>query len=517
MHIITGDETGFLKLVNVTNRNYIKYGNYQSRDYGISDVMYIKEKKMILSLKINSTIDMYSINQSINNDVDVDCDERVDITSSSSIFINNYNNLIYRKCIDNIIIEKPKAFQNIISNNKRSNVIVVYNTIGEIATYRINGNNNNTNYDNNDAYCIDNISNFNISNNIEVSDTCHSGEMLFGGKENDAKIYNIETQQMIWNALNVSQDKLHLRVPVWITAIAFQQPYINNNIFYTGTAYKHIRMYDTKSSQRPVVSIDIGGDYRISSICPSINSSIKDDNDTDSSRYLYVADTSGGLSLWDMRQQRRLHVMKSAAGSIRRMVTSDNGEYLACVGLDRFLRVYDTTTNAITDAVYLKNRLNCCIFAEIGSGDSSRGGVVKSKRTKCRRMAVHNEEDDDLLEVVGDNDDDDDDDDDDDENDDDDDDDENDDDDDEEDDDNDNDNEEDDDDEEDDDGQDEDENEEQDDSEDEVSEDKDDRHQPPLLKKLTLKPQTKRQKLHSRNINPGISNNKKRRHASIHG
>ena len=498
MRIITGDETGLLKLINVTKRNYIKYGNIQSRDYGISDVMYIKEKKMILSLKINSTIDMYSINQSINNDVDVDGDERVDTTS---IFVNNCNNLMYRKSIDNIIIEKPKAFQNIISNHYRSNLIVIYNTIGEIATYRINDNNNN-NYDNNNAYCIDNISNFNIYNNIEVSDTCHNGEILFGGKENDAKIYNIETQQMIWNALNVSQDKLHLRVPVWITAIAFQQPYINNNIFYTGTAYKHIRMYDTKSSQRPVVSIDIGGDYRISSICPLINSSIKDDNDTDSSRYLYVGDTSGGLSLWDMRQQRRLHVMKSAAGSIRRMVTSDNGEYLACVGLDRFLRVYDTTTNAITDAVYLKNRLNCCIFAEIGSGDSSRGGLVKSKRTKSRRMAVHNEEDDDLLEVVGDNDDDDDDEedgDDDDDN--------------EEDDDDDDDDDENDDDEKDDDGH---EDEEQDDSEDEVIEDNDDIHQSPLLKKSTHKPQTKGQQLHSRNINPGISNNKKRRHASIH-
>jgi octaprenyl-diphosphate synthase len=50
MHIITGDETGLLKLINVTNRNYIKYGNIQSRDYGISDVMYIKEKKMTLPL-----------------------------------------------------------------------------------------------------------------------------------------------------------------------------------------------------------------------------------------------------------------------------------------------------------------------------------------------------------------------------------------------------------------------------------------------------------------------------------
>lgn len=482
MYIITGDETGLLKLVNVTNRNYIKYGDYQSRDYGISDVMYIKEKRMILSLKINSTIDMYSIIHSNNNDVDVDYDVS--------------NNLIYRKSIDNIIIEKPKAFQNIISNHKRSDVITIYNTIGDIATYRVNDNNNDSN-----AYCIDNISNFNINNNIEVSDTCHNGEILFGGKENDAKIYNIETQQMIWNALNVSQDKLHLRVPIWITAIAFQQPYINNNIFYTGTAYKHIRMYDTKSSQRPIVSIDIGGDYRISSICPSINSSIKDDddhhhNDSDASRYLYVGDTSGGLSLWDMRQQRRLHVMKSAAGSIRRMVTSDDGQYLACVGLDRFLRVYDTTTNAITDAVYLKNRLNCCLFAEIGSGDSSRGGVVKRKRKKNRRMAVQNEDDDDLLEVVGDDDDDDDEEDDDD------------------------DDEEDDDEEEDDDNdddeEDKDEDEEQEVSEDEVVEDYIDIHQPPLLKKLTVKQNKRQLGLHSRNINADSSGKKKGRHTSIH-
>ena len=58
-----------------------------------------------------------------------------------------------------------------------------------------------------------------------------------------------------FEAKNVSQDKLRVRVPIWITCLSFLA---TDNKVVTGTAYKHMRIYDTKADRRPIMSIDIG-------------------------------------------------------------------------------------------------------------------------------------------------------------------------------------------------------------------------------------------------------------------
>lgn len=161
-----------------------------------------------------------------------------------------------------------------------------------------------------------------------------------------------------------------------------------STLFYTGTAYRHVRMYDMQASRQPVVTFEIGPDYRVASILPSSGS--------DSERLLYVADTTGGLTQWDMRMQRRVATLKGAAGSIRQMRLSSDGQHLACVGLDRFLRVYDTTTNKLESSVYLKNRLNTCVFLE---GEAPKVRVPKMKR-KISGKQVSNDADEDVLEEL---------------------------------------------------------------------------------------------------------------------
>lgn len=50
----------------------------------------------------------------------------------------------------------------------------------------------------------------------------------------------------------------------------------------TGTGYKHVRLYDIKAGQQPSFSIDIGGDYRVTSVQPTADGNA-----------LFVADCSG--------------------------------------------------------------------------------------------------------------------------------------------------------------------------------------------------------------------------------
>lgn len=54
--------------------------------------------------------------------------------------------------------------------------------------------------------------------------------------------------------------------------------------FVTGTGHKHIRLYDVKASQQPSFSIDILGEYRVTSIQPTVDGNA-----------LFVGDCSGTL------------------------------------------------------------------------------------------------------------------------------------------------------------------------------------------------------------------------------
>ena len=80
--------------------------------------------------------------------------------------------------------------------------------------------------------------------------------MATGGDERDVCIWDLKTlDQPYWQAKNVKNDKLDLRVPVWITELQW----VNNDQeqLWTGTGYHHIRHYDTKQ-RRPTVSFTLG-------------------------------------------------------------------------------------------------------------------------------------------------------------------------------------------------------------------------------------------------------------------
>ncbi len=360
MFVVTGDETGVVKLVDVCGRTYLRYGDVQSRSKSISAVV-SAGKKSVLTVKINGEIEHYTI----------------DVQDDST-------QLLLEKSA-RTDIERPTGMKQIIQNGTYSDKMLLYNAQGSVSVY--------------DSKAIKsskaNLVNFDVKGPLSVAAMCNNGGVLFGGKENDAKLYSIETQKEIWAAKNVSQDNLHLRVPVWITCMSFRNPLVDSfegdsSVFYTGTAYRHVRMYDMKSSQKPTATLEIGPDFRVSAIQPARGG--------ESDRLLYVSDTTGGITQWDMRTQRRVHTLKGASGSIREMSLSEDGKHLACVGLDRFLRVYDTTSNKLAHSIYLKNRLNTCVFV------AGKVPAVVKEATKKRAAVgaiVDNVEDDDELHELG--------------------------------------------------------------------------------------------------------------------
>eukprot|EP00607_Mallomonas_marina_P009483 CAMPEP_0182420632 /NCGR_PEP_ID=MMETSP1167-20130531/5568_1 /TAXON_ID=2988 /ORGANISM="Mallomonas Sp, Strain CCMP3275" /LENGTH=344 /DNA_ID=CAMNT_0024596833 /DNA_START=295 /DNA_END=1329 /DNA_ORIENTATION=- len=292
------------------------------------------------------------------------------------------------------ILSCPENLSNIICYNPTGNVKII----------------------NRDIFAVS--SEFQARGPINAGASCYNG-VAFGGKENDLQLWDISSKKSIWSAKNVPHDNLSLRVPIWITAITFLNSNQNNSetdtteknaeptvTILTGTAYKQLRLYDVRSKRQPQFSIDIG-DFSVTAILPGV---------TDYT--VYIADVSGGLYLWDLRNKRRVSTLKGNVASIRDLQTNTSRNSIVSVGLERFARLYDITkierenglkssyklistagyapNGHLLTSAYLKNRLNCCLLCD--------GKLPNTSHKRGRDDEEDEEENDDRVQAYRDSD-----------------------------------------------------------------------------------------------------------------
>ncbi|KAE9032961.1 hypothetical protein PR003_g9675 [Phytophthora rubi] len=181
-----------------------------------------------------------------------------------------------------------------------------------------------------------------------------------GGKEHDLNLWSLETQQPLFKAKNVTHDKLDMRVPVWVKDLRFLSTPGNNNghRVVVGTGHRHVRIYDTNTKRRPVQQLDNFGENPIQSICVS----------PDETR-VYVGDTGGNLDILDLRILKHMGRCTGPVGSIRDISCHPTLPYIAAVGLDRMVHVFDINTRKYRHTIYAKQRLNSVLFCADGLKD----------------------------------------------------------------------------------------------------------------------------------------------------
>lgn len=91
----------------------------------------------------------------------------------------------------------------------------------------------------------------------------------YGGEENLVKLIklfnNYTDLEKIWEAKNVANDRLDMRVPVWPTALKFLDPIKSGNIdsdklnyqFAVVTHWSHLGIYQTQHGRKPLHYIDL--------------------------------------------------------------------------------------------------------------------------------------------------------------------------------------------------------------------------------------------------------------------
>ncbi|KAJ1994778.1 Ribosome biogenesis protein nsa1 (NOP7-associated protein 1) [Coemansia spiralis] len=170
-----------------------------------------------------------------------------------------------------------------------------------------------------------------------------------GTEKNDG--YQRPTCEPLFRSKNVPNDKLDMRVPVWVTDIRFLNDNALSPQLAVSTGHKQIRIYDTKARQRPVHNWEAGKHP----IYHLLASHTKPE--------LFFADNMGGLQQLDMRMGKVVGGYKGIAGAVKSIALSEDGTKVAAAGLDRFLRVYEADgMRRLLHRAYIKQRVSHVVW-----------------------------------------------------------------------------------------------------------------------------------------------------------
>ncbi|CAM9484830.1 unnamed protein product [Laminaria digitata] len=232
---------------------------------------------------------------------------------------------------------------------------------------------------------------FSIRGPVSAAITASTGAgglaLAAGGRDNDLKAWDINTNQCTWKAKNVPHDFLDMQQPMWITSLRSLQPDANSSSsggggsgggsglqqLVAGTAHRQVRLYDARAQKRPTHSID-ADEHGITTMAVAPDG-----------REVVVADTAGLVRVLDLRKMKWGRRFEGPAGSVRGLAFHPTLPVLACVGLDRMARVFDYRSREQKFQVYLKQRLNAVLFdgegeVRVDAGTAQAGDPKKEGR-----------------------------------------------------------------------------------------------------------------------------------------
>ena len=239
-----------------------------------------------------------------------------------------------------------------------------------------------------------------------------------GGEENLIKLYKLtedfQTLTKIWEAKNVKNDRLDMRVPVWPMSLKFLNPSEKikqkdqiNYQFVTITRYSHLGIYQTQHGKKPLHYIDLLPNREPLTSLELIDS---DNNKLTPLGNLRSSDiTNFNFITTDTKNQVLKYTntgrligkfgKSDVVGASNYIHIIPNKNLLIQVGLDRYLRVFDINTLHTLIKVYIGSKAN---FVELLDGNdvllpdlASKDSNKETKNGSTKRTAKEDEEDED--------------------------------------------------------------------------------------------------------------------------
>lgn len=227
-----------------------------------------------------------------------------------------------------------------------------------------------------------------------------SGDFVFayGGEENLIKLVQLKRDfsslTQIWEAKNVKNDRLDLRVPVWPIALRFLKPFESSEVdktkpnyqFVVITHWSHLGLYRTQHGRRPLeykdllpnreplVQMQLVGEHV--SVLGNIGS-----NDFRDFQFV-TADTKHNVYKFELNGQLRMKYGKSDITGAPCFLGVHNQKYLLEGGLDRYARVFDLESGSKLAKVYTGSKVNFVQMLDDGAINIDEQKVSKSSKRK---------------------------------------------------------------------------------------------------------------------------------------
>ncbi|XP_058066711.1 WD repeat-containing protein 74 [Anopheles bellator] len=218
---------------------------------------------------------------------------------------------------------------------------------------------------------------FSVGENLARLRLCpdETSRMVTGGKalKQIIKLWDLETQTVLFSAKNVRKDMLELEQPVWENDVVF----VNRNLIASCSRHGYVRLYDTRGPQkRPVQGFTSDDpDDQLSFSCLAAHGD-----------HLYAGTTTFGARAFDVRKMKsHIHVYKGFTGTVSAIRVDPTGQHLLTGCLDRYVRVHHTQRTALEYRCYVKSKPTHVLIAQYRERQER-----ESKRA----------EDDDEIEIV---------------------------------------------------------------------------------------------------------------------
>eukprot|EP01015_Nassula_variabilis_P001252 TRINITY_DN1067_c0_g1_i7.p1 TRINITY_DN1067_c0_g1~~TRINITY_DN1067_c0_g1_i7.p1 ORF type:complete len:333 (+),score=44.06 TRINITY_DN1067_c0_g1_i7:66-1064(+) len=163
---------------------------------------------------------------------------------------------------------------------------------------------------------------------------------------------SVSKEKETWKSKNVSNDELDLQVPIYDMDCCLDKE--KKHLLYVCTGYQKVRIYDTRNPRsKPIQDILLDKEGS-----PFNNMSL-----SQCGSLLFVSNLKGDVLV--LNTKKNMHQegkLKGNSGTVKDIVLHKSQPYIATVGLDRFLRIYNTNDCQLVKRVFLKQKLNCCQF-----------------------------------------------------------------------------------------------------------------------------------------------------------
>ncbi|XP_065199689.1 WD repeat-containing protein 74 [Planococcus citri] len=221
------------------------------------------------------------------------------------------------------------------------------------------------------------IEEFNVGKDVEKMkrSITKSNIVAVGGKDNDLKLYDLNTRQTTFIAKNIKPDELQIQAPVWVSDMTF---FPDSDKIINCSRHGYVRLYDPLLPQRrPVINVQ-----QPEEVFTCISRTPND-------QQVLVGSGYGNLMLVDLRNKNAFAgKYKGFTGAVKSIACPSNQSLVMTASLDRHFRIHDFTTRQLLVKEYMQSRLTTLLPKEsfelkkFKSETTSDPEVKKKKKKK---------------------------------------------------------------------------------------------------------------------------------------